>query len=322
MDHFELEINDRLAEILKKAVPERGKLTNLLCEQLEIEKVAIYRRLRNDIPFTFAEVVKIAKWLGISLDSIVGESNPYRSQAFQLYWQDFFNLNEKDEKMSNDYIAAIILAAHNPYSEFGIAVNGLPLHVTVQFPTIFRFYVLKWMYQFGKPGELIKYSDVVLPEFLLDIHRRYRAAVLQVGYTYFISDETAFQKLINDIHYFKSIHLITDDEIAQLKDDFTEMFSRIEAIAIKGAYPNGNEVEIYTSGVSFETTYTYLYSESVYVSMIGVFTTGSMSSVDPQSCNHMRSWLRALKRTATPITGNEKNRIQYIEKQLKVLNTL
>jgi len=322
MDTFDFELNEKLSEMLKSTFPERGKLTSSLSKLLDLDKVAIYRRLRGDIHFSFAEVVKIMKWANFSMDAFLEQTKPYRSQPYHMYWQDFFNHDHKDEKMANDYIAAIEAASKCAYSEFGVAANSLPLHITSQFPNIYRLYIMKWMYQFGPSGNHVQYKDVKLWDSLLAQHKLYHDTVQKISYTFFITEENALQVLINDIRFFQSIRLISEEEVEILKDDLDKMLKFMEKSAIKGRSECGNELEIYTTGLSFETSYTYLYSESVYVTMIDAFTTGSMSAVDAMSCEHMRLWLRSLKRTSTSISESEKNRILYFEKQREILSTL
>ena len=51
---------------LRKKIPQGAKLTNTLVDMLYIEREAVYRRLRGEVPFTFVEVMTVAKELGIS----------------------------------------------------------------------------------------------------------------------------------------------------------------------------------------------------------------------------------------------------------------
>lgn len=82
-----------LLEAIKSRIPQKSKLANTLVNLLFIEKEAVYRRLRGDVPFTFAEIAIIAKSLGISLDNVVG-SDISRSRPFQL---KMINFEEPDE---------------------------------------------------------------------------------------------------------------------------------------------------------------------------------------------------------------------------------
>ena len=71
-----------LAELRKK-IPQGAKLTNTLVDMLYIEREAVYRRLRGEVPFTFMEVVTIAKKLGISLDNLA-DSDALKSRPIEI----------------------------------------------------------------------------------------------------------------------------------------------------------------------------------------------------------------------------------------------
>jgi hypothetical protein len=323
MDNLESDINKRVVAILKQQFSGRGQLTNFLCKLLNIDKVNVYRRLNNSIPFTLAETVLIAKHISVPLNNVFElQAEKYRSKTYQLYWQDFKNMNEKDVNMGEDYITAIQIATQEDDSEFGVAMNNMPLHILAQYPNIYRFFMLKWIHQFSEENANIRYRDVVIPSFLADQLKRYTETVRHIKRTYFISDETILTKLIRDIHYFLDIRLITGDEVKAIKDDLIHLFDNISAMAISGCYPNGSRLDMYTSGLSFETTYSYLSSKSVKLCMAEVYTCGSMSSVDADACNYMRTWMLGLKRTSTRITHSEKNRVKYLENQYVELNRL
>ncbi|MDR1724247.1 MAG: hypothetical protein LBR84_09980 [Tannerella sp.] len=322
MDNFDFEVNMGFVELIKKTVPEKYKLTKILVDLLDIEPNALYRRMRNDTTFSIGEMVKIAKLFGFSLDSLLGVKSPIRSQFYQMSWLNYFKLGEVDYFMSESFVDTINTAAKNVNSELGVATTGIPLHILAFFPNIFRFFILKWMFQFGNVGEVKSFSDIKMDSRIMDGHLKYREAIKKIGYTFMVCDENALQTLMNDIHYFNTIRLVTEKDVAILKEDLSEMLDLIEKVVTVGAFENGNEVELYTSNVSFETTYSYLYSDNINVSRVDVFTIGSMTSVDADSCEHMRKWLHSIKRTSTLISGIEINRIQYMDRQRRILDSL
>jgi len=323
MKAIELEINSKLVTLLKQHFPDRGVLSSYLSNLLHMDKVNVYRRLHNTIPFTLAETILISKHSSIPLNSLFElKTDMYRSQSFQMFWQDFKNMNEKDLKMGNDYITAIEIAAQDENSEFGIAMNNMPLHILAQYPNIYRFFMLKWIHEFSDHGELVKYSDIVIPDFLIDQLQRYTMAVRKVKKTLFISDETILPKMIRDIHYFRDIKIITNNEIENIKQDIRDLIHNIEQLAISGCYPNGNKLEMYTTGLTFETTYTYLLSTRVKLSMVDVYTLGSMSSEYEESCSYMKKWIQGLKRTSIRVTDSEINRIKYLDNQYRELEKI
>lgn len=63
---------DNLLNAVREKIPQRTVLVNTLVDLLCIEKEAVYRRLRGEVAFTFAEIVTIANEFGISLDNLIG----------------------------------------------------------------------------------------------------------------------------------------------------------------------------------------------------------------------------------------------------------
>jgi hypothetical protein len=322
MSYFEQDFYKKFIDTLKEVMPEKGKLCNMLVDLLFIEKEAVYRRLRGDVPFSFAEIVKISHHLNISIDTIAGVVSSYRSHPFYLHVQDYFNMTEMDYKMSKDYVAAIKKAGNNSYSEFGSTTSVLTLHTIVLHQPLFRFQLLKWMYQFGDPGTLRPYSQIILPERLKEYHRQYIEEVQTIKHSYFICDELFLVSLTHDIDYFHSIHLLSDEDVALLKEELIHFLDIFEKLAIKGTYSNGNKIELYISGVKFDASYSYLSSNNIHISMIGAFTLGSVTSLEEQVCEKMKIWMRSLKRTSTIISGAEKNRILFFERQREILERL
>lgn len=322
MENLNEDFYNQFIQLLKEIIPERGELSRMLSEILRIEKMSVYRRLRGDISFTFAEIIAIARQLNISLDNIIHITSPYRSMPFSLHFQDYFNLNEIDYKMSEDYVKAIKIAANNPYSEFGSASNILPLHTRVYLPAIFRFLMMKWMYQFGNTNSIIPYSKIEIPEKLSALHKEYVKEVQNIKYTFFIYHDSILLNLIRDIQYFKAIHLLTQEDVDLLKECIYTGINTIEKLLINGTFDNGNKVEVYVSEINLETSYSYLTSENINVSMIDAYTLGAVTSLDTKTTEIMKRWMRSVKKTSTIISGSEKNRIEFIEKQMHYVENI
>ena len=100
---------DNLLNAIKEEFPQKTNLVNALVDLLCIEKEAVYRRLRGEVAFTFAEIVTIANAFGISLDNLVGTVTA-KSRPFQLKLVDFVNPMETDYDMLDQYIDILGLA--------------------------------------------------------------------------------------------------------------------------------------------------------------------------------------------------------------------
>ncbi|MCD7937003.1 MAG: hypothetical protein LUG98_09105, partial [Tannerellaceae bacterium] len=74
--------------LLQKREPDKSKLIELLMDILCIEKDSAYRRLRGEVPFSFAEAITIGERLGISLDGLMGALYE-KTKNFALQQSDF-----------------------------------------------------------------------------------------------------------------------------------------------------------------------------------------------------------------------------------------
>ncbi|MDR2844197.1 MAG: hypothetical protein LBV57_06070 [Candidatus Symbiothrix sp.] len=322
MKNVEEEFHVQFVATIREKLPERGRVANALIDLLCVEKEGVYRRLRGEVPFTFSEIMKISNYYNISLDNLIGIVSPYRSKSLHLHIQNYFDMSEVDYKMSRDYITAIQQASGSPYAEFGFATNILPLHASVLHPPLFRFYMLKWMYQFGDSKSVLPYSAIHISPELREFHDQYIASSRLIKYTYIIWDEFFLLHLISDIQYFHSIRLLTEAEVALLKSEIEHLLQNIEKLSIRCSFPNGNKIDMFISNIHLETSYSYLSTDKMYISMIDAFTLGAVTSLESSVCDQMKTWMHSLKRTATLISGTEKPRIDFFERQWKWVEKL
>ena len=94
---------DNILDAIRGKIPNRGMLTNTLADLLNLEKEAVYRRLRGEVAFSFSEIAVIASTLGISLDNQVG-ARYVHSRPFQLRLIEYVDSGEIDYEMLELYI--------------------------------------------------------------------------------------------------------------------------------------------------------------------------------------------------------------------------
>ncbi|MDH6357288.1 hypothetical protein [Parabacteroides sp. PF5-9] len=298
-----------------------GNLAQTIAELLPLEKEAIYRRLRADVPFSFSEYVTLSSQLGISLDSLTDFTSPYRSQSFQLHIRDYSQFTPVDLYMSESYIKVIHRAADNPYSEFGIAANTLPLHISLLHLPLYRVYILKWRYQFDMNSEQpLHYLNIKVPPEEEATYAGYLEGIQRIKYTYFIWDSNFLMSLINDINYFYEIQLIDKESMYLLKQEMERLLNTLEYYADRDIYNTENKVEMYISLLNFDTTYNYLSSGDIHVSMSTVYGLGAYTSLEKEACDSMKKWIQGLKKTSTLISGiSQLDRIRFFKQQRELL---
>lgn len=320
MYNNETKLQEKFISLLREKIPHR--LANSLMEILPLEKEAIYRRLRGDVHFSFVEMATLSTRLGISLDGIANIVSPYRSQCYTLHIRDYNEFKPIDLNMSHNYIKAINTAADEPNSEIGIAANMLTLHIGLLHLPIYRVYLLKWRYQYGKtPTNKLSYAATQVPEAEKKTYKQYLDAVKRIKYTFFIWDKSFIISLINDITYFYNIRIISREEVDMLKQEIYHLLDTLEYYADEGEFDTGNKVETYISNLNFDTTYTYLSSDSISISMNSVYSLAAFTSLERHACDEMKNWLAGLKKSATLISGTAQyDKIMFFSKQREILD--
>jgi hypothetical protein len=313
-------LQEEFIALLKERIP--NHLINRLMDILPLEKEAVYRRLRGNVPFSFFEIATLSAYLGLSLDPIVNTISPYRSQLYQLHVRNYSEFTPVDLNMSLNYINAINMAAESPRSEFGIAANMLPLHISLLHLPIYRIYILKWRYQFGTaPRNLLSYSGIQVPEEEEETYSGYLEAVKRIKYTFFIWDSSFLTSLINDVNYFFSIRIINREEMDMLRQEMFNMLDTLEYYVNEGQFTEtGNKVETYVSNLNFGTTYSYLCSDNLSISMSSAYSLGAFTSLEREACKEMKKWVAGLKKSSNLISGAAlQDKIRFFDKQRDLL---
>ena len=312
---------DSLIEVIRDKIPGRGKITTFLVYLLKIEKEAVYRRLRGEVPFTFTEIAIIAKELNISLDNIINISAP-KSRPFQMKAIDYLNPTEKDFFAIENYARILEVAKKDPNSEVGYASNLIPINMCVAYQNLYKFHLLKWTYQLGD-AKNISYSQLTPAKELIGINEKAVADSKHVGKTSFIWDKNTLPSLVNDINYFFDIKLITRAEIDLIRNDLFLFLNDLEKIAILGKYETGKKVELYVSNINFETSYSYIKANKQQITVIRSFTLNDTISIDTIIFEKLKRWMDALAKTSLYISNNnEAQRFSFFEEQREIISKL
>jgi hypothetical protein len=308
---------------IKKAFPKKTDMVNSLADILMIEKGAVYRRLRQEVPFTFNEIATIAKRLNISLDDTLGIDG-HKSIPFQLQLPDFISPKEEDYYVLDLYLKFLQSLHQSGISETASINNHLPLGLFSSFHHIFTFYLFKWNFHYNndkiKPFHQVSTSEK-MTKFLAE---EYTIEMKRFSKTYYVLDNRVFRDIVSDILYFNSIRLIEKDDVLKIKEDLMAMLDYLEKMAITGQFKEtGNLVNLYISDIEIASNYSYMESDAIHFSLLKVFILSSVTSFDEDTFMKMKKWIHSLIKISTLITlTNERQRVLYFERQRKIVSEL
>ena len=182
---------DNILDAIRGKIPNRGILTNTLADLLNLEKEAVYRRLRGEVAFSFSEIAVIASTLGISLDNQVG-ARYVHSRPFQLRLIEYVDSGEIDYEMLEHYIYIHNQGKEDKKSKVMDCSGVLPQSLYLAYKNISRFFLFKWIYQNKDLDRKLCFKDVYPTQSLEKIQERSVAAAKLISQTFYIWDPLIF----------------------------------------------------------------------------------------------------------------------------------
>jgi len=288
-------------------------------ESIVMGKETAYRRLRGDVPFTFSEACIIAQKLGISLDNLAEIERPKRP-VFEL---------ELSPDNIGDYLEQKLLQYEVSYESFinidnikmHTACNTIPFSYICGYENLFKLFSFKIKYQLRDDGRTHKFNEVQLSE---DINRRRKELAkryMLLSNIYIVIDRNIFVYFINEIKYFFTLGLISEEEKENIKRELYELMSDMEYVSDSGKNRSGHTSLLYLSNVDFNSNYTYIYGDNFERAyMDAIYLLDTISSSDPQICYIHKTWIESLKRYSTLITvSGERDRRLYFDEQKELI---
>jgi len=312
-----------LLKALEKKLPNRTELVETLMEILFMEKGAIYRRLRGEVPFSYLEVVNIAEKLNISINNLI-YADFTRVDRFELNVIEYTNMNEADYNQWEDYISLISPAKNDPFSEIAESSNILPLLIYGKFDSLSKFFLFKYQYLFGETESRISFDNLVFPERLNQIFHSYFNITKNFAKTVLIWDHLIFRYLVTDILFFLNTNLISRDNLQELKNDLFALLKYTEEIAVHGYYEEtGNPVDFYISDVNLYSDYSYVRLNDIRLTLVRALILNSVVSTFQSSYDTVKKWVQSLKKSSTLITqSGSVYRAEFFEKQRGIVAEL
>ena len=314
---------DHFIECLYKKYPVKTQLTEALVDLLCIERESIYRRLRKEVLFTVHEVAKIASTWGISLDETIGTN--FSKISFQMQPINYLLPSKGDLEFMHKRIQKLEQVNGSPYSEYIVIGNHLSRSFCAGFDQLYKFTLFKWAYQYNKEISNIPYSEIMIPEDFSNEIKKYYQLMKTIAHTSYVLDKMLFSNLIDEINFFNSILLITDEDKQKIKKDLFALLDYLLVIANTGYFPETkNKVQIYISMLNINTNYSYInYGNGLESCRVHAFKIHDLINHNQEMTDQFKMWMLLKKRSSIQISEvDEKSRIEFFAKQRQLIQDL
>ncbi len=315
------DIHKELIEVIKLHTTEGENPVDLLTSIIPLSKEAAYRRLRGEINFTLAEVVRISEKLGISLDRIAGidKKGQHMFHINHFFGDDPF---ERYYNLLNMSLNVYKQVKKDDTARSYYAGNVLPPAFYFKYKAICKYVFFKWLYiHSDNQGIAKRLQDITIPQKVINIQQEIYREARQVD-NYFIWGEDLILPLINDLKYFAVIDMVTEEEIAIIKNEILLLLSDLENTTKNACFPEtGKKAVTYISNAYFDATYGYVHSNQFEISTIYLYGINQLNCIDPVICKIQKSWIESLISYSTLISGSGKlSGISFFSQQKALLH--
>lgn len=307
--------NELLISAIRNFINEEKELVPLLMSLLNLGKQSVYRRLRNEIPFTFEEVSILSSNIGFSIDEIISQVNKKgiiyelpqypESLSQDLYIESRSKINQIFENARKSKDSRIIAAT-----------NRLPYIYTATFEYITKMEYYKWYQQQQDHQSDLSFGNFEMPSTVISGGKNMIYNSTNINDHTLILDHNMLKPIIKEINYYYRRGLVTENELSLLQDELLEVINDLESLTIKGHYKSGSEINIYLSSLNIGSNCVLLEYEHNSCFLVWISPTEPIAVFNNTFCLNQKKWLQSLKKYSTLITQcNEFSRSIFFKKQ-------
>lgn len=320
--------NQKLIATIKERISQKSLQVKLLTDVALLGKEAAYRRLRGEIPFSFAEACIISRHLGISLDNISDVAVRNDRPVFELRTLPQDNIIDNHSEYYNGIVAGehewFEQSLHEGSTQYVMAAyNTIPHALFFPYPNLSRFRIFKMAYQMQSHPRQDMFSRIAIPDNMNERLKKVSDKVRSQTEMTFILGRQVFTVIVSQIQFFYGLNLLTPEDVEKLKGELLDMISDMEKFATYGKTSEGKNVWIYLSNIDFEDNYTYAKSNNSERAFLDIYQMYSLVSTDPSVCEMQRKWIESLRKYSTLISvSGERERNLFFDKQRKIIGEL
>ncbi len=319
-------INDKLVNSIKEHIPKGETIAGVLMELLSLGKESTYRRIRGEIPFTMDEVVLISNRFGISIDDVIADSGVVTTKWITLNLKKFYQLENYMQQHSENLVdfTNIFKAMQScPNASLRCACNVMPHTFLGSYSNLYRFWHYKWNYLMKGSRPDFVFSDMVVPEELIELERVVMNESRKIPRTSCIISKDVFKNMVDDICFFSSQELISTIELQKLKSELLDLIHETEVMTETGCYQSGAEVMIYLSKLIIDTCYYHLECDEKRYCLQRTFHIDKLGFTNDKFCKKQKDWIDLLKRTSMLLTQNgDRQRFDFFKVQRDLVKTM
>ena len=317
-------LSSRFLMELEKLRTTRPGLVHEISDVLNMDETAVYRRLRGAVRFSLDEIGGLVQHYNLSLDDMLSLNPEGNYRAWKMDLLLVAGKNGMDPDAMQRNIPLIEDLSQYSNSEMGGSLGCLTRHFYMHHKALWRFMHFKWGHYYSNINFYETFDAVQISSKLSDLFELHLANIKGIKYAFFIWDSLIIQKLVNDISYFKSMALLTEENVDLLRQDILELLNLCENAAARGKCEDFVErFELYVSPINIDTSHVYLHYGDQWNYSIEVHGVRPMITSKPEMCKEFSRNINRLKNASVLISQSaERERRTFFNEQRELVEAL
>jgi len=317
------ELNERVVNAIHKYLPKDKSIVSYLMDTLDLGRESAYRRVRNEISFTFEEISALSLNLGYSVDEIIGADKKNRV---------FFDLQSTRSTDPAEAFLIMIKQNHNlimrlyhaEQTEIIISLNHMSSVLSIYYDNLFKFFYFKWCHQINRVPFNFYFADNEVPPEIIDIYKETVVYGGMINNNIYILDKNVYLNTIREIQYFYQRKLLSLEELLLLKEDLLHQINVHEEYVRAGINENSFRLDYYLSQFEIESNVSYLeYDGNIETHFWIHQATNPIIIKDKEVGDIYKTWLISLKKYSIQMSkSNELLQAEFFNQQHEYLDNM
>ena len=299
------------SKVIRKIVEQSSVELNpvdYIMKTLSASREKACRRVRNKNAFTLEETVAIAKNLDMSIDELLDLK---KVNGFQFVGDANCEPENVYSTFLNKDIATIekLLASKN--MKIVAAFNWFPFWL-LPYKSLFKFSYCHYLYSVGKISLMTRYSDITVPQRIIDLHEKASFCSSMLDNVTCIIDNMLFMDIIKKIQYYSRLKCIPYNDLKILQNELFELLEAYENLLRNGKNNYGSEYVFRYSNFSIDSSVVFLEYDDNLLMQVWIYPESPVEVVKSQVIRDIQKrWTDSKIRNSSLITKT--NDTQHIE---------
>ena len=304
-------LNTKIVSEVIKQSPGHKNPVHYLMKILSISRETVYRRIRNEIPFSINEVAAIAEYFNLSIDQLLDLKSSNRF-PFSKEFDAERNPEDVYSDLLKDDIEIMEKLRDSSRMKITAVMNRIPFRF-LPYPALFKFDYYQYLYSAGKISLMsTRFSDIEIPAAINDLHEKASSYLNCLNHVTCVIDSVLYTNIIKKIQFYRRLRFLSVEDLQILQKELFDLLVAYEDLLRNGKNNAGSDYVFYYSFFTLESNMIFIEYDDNTLLQIWIYPESPLVIKNNQQVNDIQKhWIDSKIRNSMLITKTAD--IQQIE---------